>query len=175
MKALKWIAIVLGGLLAVFLVGAALIPSTYRVERVATVEAPAEKIYPLIEDPRAWARWTVWNQRDPNMKVSYSGAASGVGATWAWEGKEGNGNMTFTAADPGRSITYALAFPEMGMSSKGMLTLSPSGNATRVSWSNEGDVGMNPLMRWFVPFLDGMMGPDFAAGLANLKTLAEKP
>jgi hypothetical protein len=62
----------------------------------------------------------------------------------------------------------------MGMSSRGAFTLAPAGNATRVSWTNEGDVGRNPLMRWFVPFMDSMMGPDFEGGLANLKALAEK-
>lgn len=175
MKTLKWIAIVVGLLLFVFLAGAALMDPTYRVERVATVAAPAEKVYLLVSDPRAWTTWTVWNRRDPNMKLRFSGATTGAGAKWAWEGKEGNGRMEFTAADPGKSVTYALAFPDMGMSSKGMLTLTPTGSATRVSWSNEGDVGANPLMRWFVPFLDRMMGPDFEAGLANLKALAEKP
>jgi hypothetical protein len=60
------------------------------------------------------------------------------------------------------------------MVSTGALTLTPEGNATRISWTNEGDVGNNPMMRWFVPFMDKMMGPDFDGGLANLKAMAEK-
>jgi uncharacterized protein YndB with AHSA1/START domain len=174
MKIARRILIVAGVLVAVFLVGAALIPSTYKVERVATINAPAAKIYALIADPRAWTRWSVWNQREPNMKLEFSGPASGQGAKWAWEGKDGKGNMEFVAARPDQSIEYALAFPDMGMSSRGAFTLAPAGNATRVSWTNEGDVGRNALMRWFVPFMDSMMGPDFEGGLANLKALAEK-
>ena len=61
------------------------------------------------------------------------------------------------------------------MFSTGALTLSPQGDATRVSWTNEGNMDNNPMMRWFAPFMDRMMGPDFEGGLANLKALAEKP
>ncbi len=175
MKMVKWIAIVVGTLVAVFFVGAALMPSSYKVERTTTIYAPAAKIYALIADPKAWTRWTVWNEREPNMKMAFKGEPSGQGARWEWEGKDGKGNMEFTRAEPGKAIHYALGFPEMGMSSRGALTLTPAGNATQISWTNEGDVGKNPMMRWFVPFMDAVMGPDFEGGLKNLKALAEKP
>lgn len=175
MKILKRILTIVAALAVVFFAGAILIPPTYRVERVATIDAPAAKVYPLIAEPKAWQRWTVWNQREPGMKVAFSGAAAGQGAKWEWEGKDGKGSMEFTAAVPDRSITYRLGFVEMNMYSTGALTLVPEGNGTRISWTNEGDVGGNPMMRWFVPFMDRMMGPDFEGGLANLKALAEKP
>lgn len=174
MKALKWffvLALVLG---IVLVVGALLISPTYRVERTVTINAPPSKIYPLIASPKVWPRWTVWSQRDPGMKMSFSGAESGTGAKWAWEDKDGKGHMEFTHAEPDRAIRYRLDFPDMSMSSTGALTLTPADNATRVSWTNEGDMGFNLVGRWFVPFMDGMMGPDFEAGLANLKSLAEK-
>jgi uncharacterized protein YndB with AHSA1/START domain len=173
MKVFKWIAIVIGTLVAVFFVGAALMPPAFKVERTATINAPAEKIFPLIADPRAWSKWGVWVKREPTLKMAYSGAATGVGAKWEWEGKDGKGAMEFTAVEPGKSLVYAISFPDIGMRSMGRLTLAPEGTATRVTWVAEGDVGKNPLIRWFVPFLDGMLGADFAAGLAGLKVLAE--
>ena len=174
MRLLKWILGVFGVLVVVFLVGAALISPTYRVERNTIIDAPAAKVYALIADPRAWTRWTVWNRREPDMKMTFSGAPSGQGAKWECEGKDGKGTMEFTAAEPGKSITYRLGFVEMNMFSTGALTLTPQGDATRISWTNEGNVGRNPMMRWFVPFMDSMMGPDFEGGLTNLKALAEK-
>jgi len=174
MKILKWFAIVAVVLVVGFIAVGFALPSKYKVERTATINAPAEKVYVLIADPRAWTKWTVWNRREPNMKMTFSGAPSGQGAKWAWEGKDGNGNMEFTRAEPNQAIEYALAFPDMGMSSKGALHLTAAGSSTKISWTNEGDVGSNPLMRWFVPFMDAMMGPDFAGGLANLKVMAEK-
>jgi hypothetical protein len=38
-----------------------------------------------------------------------------------------------------------------------------------------GNMGSNPLFRWMALFGDQLTGPDFEAGLANLKGLAEKP
>ena len=175
MRVVKWILIVVGGLAAIFFVGAALITPTYKVERSTTINAPAAKVYPLVADPRAWKRWAIWDVREPDMKVAYSGAPAGQGAKWEWDSKEGKGSMEFTAAVPGQSLAYRLTFVDMNMVSTGAFTFAPAGDATRVSWTNEGDVGKNPMMRWFVPFLDRMMGPDFEAGLANLKALAEKP
>ena len=174
MKALKWTLVVVGVLVGVLLLGGLLMPSAYRVERTATIFAPPAKIYPLIASPRAWTTWTVWNQREPNMKTAFSGPESGKGAKWDWEGKDGKGAMEFTDAEPDKSIRYRLTFVDMGMVSTGALTLAPEGDSTRLSWTNEGDVGKNPLFRWMVPFMDSMMGPDFQGGLANLKALAEK-
>lgn len=175
MRIAKWILVGVGALVAVFLVGAALITPTYRVERATTINAPPAKVYALVADPRAWTRWTVWNRREPDMKIAFSGPPSGQGAKWEWEGKDGKGSMEFTAAQADRSITYRLGFVDMNMFSIGALTLTPQDDATRISWTNEGDMGRNPMMRWFARFMDGMMGPDFEGGLANLKALAEKP
>lgn len=174
MKIVKWILIVVAFLLTVFFVGAAVMPSAYKVERTILINAPAEKIYPLIAAPREWPKWAIWFEREHDMKVSYAGAEAGAGAKWEWKAKEGSGQMEFTRAEPNKSVDYALFFPEMNMRSTGALTLTPSGNATRLSWTNEGDVGRNPMMRWFVPFLDGMIGKDYEDGMKKLKAMAEK-
>jgi hypothetical protein len=175
-KILKWTLAVVGLLVVVFLAGAMLIDPKFKVERSATINAPAAKIYPLIAEPKSWPKWTVWNKRDPYMKLTFAGPESGKGAKWAWESKsEGNGNMEFTAADPTSRSPMPSPFPDMGMKSGGQLILTPEGNGTRVRWTNEGDLGGNPMSRWFAPFLDKMIGPDYEAGLAGLKALAEKP
>jgi hypothetical protein len=83
--------------------------------------------------------------------------------------------MTFTAAEPERRLAYDLFFPDYGTTSQGDLRFAPEGGATRVSWTMNGDMGRNPLFRWFALFADRMVGKDFDTGLANLKTLAEQP
>jgi uncharacterized protein YndB with AHSA1/START domain len=155
-----------------------LLPNTFRIERSIVINAPAEKIYPLIAEPKSWTKWGVWSRRDPNMKMEFSGAASGAGAKWSWQSKsEGNGVMEFTAADPNRQIDYRLTLVDMGMVSRGALTLSAAGAspATKVSWTNEGEFGGNPFMRYFGLVMDRMVGKDYDGGLANLKQLAEAP
>ena len=122
-----------------------------------------------------WKEWSVWNRRDPQMAMSYSGAASGAGAVWAWKSaSEGDGRMSFTEAEPGRRIAYELFFPDFGTTSTGALTLVPEGGGTKITWTVAGEMGRNPVTRWFALAMDGMIGKDFDAGLANLKALAEK-
>jgi uncharacterized protein YndB with AHSA1/START domain len=176
LKVLKWLAIVLVGLVVVLFVGGYALSPEFRAVRSTVVNAPPDKVYALLADPREWKRWTVWNQRDLSMAITYSGPASGAGAGWAWQSKsEGDGKMTFTAADPGKRIGYELFFPDFGTTSTGALELAPEGNGTKVTWSMNGNMGSNPLFRWIALFGDKMVGPDFEAGLANLKALAEKP
>ncbi|OGA68157.1 MAG: hypothetical protein A3F77_18445 [Betaproteobacteria bacterium RIFCSPLOWO2_12_FULL_67_28] len=77
-------------------------------------------------------------------------------------------------AEFARLIEYRLSFPDFGMSSTGVLTLTAGVTGTRVSWSNEGDMGANPYLHYFALLMDRMVGPDFEQGLARLKMLAEK-
>jgi hypothetical protein len=82
--------------------------------------------------------------------------------------------MEFSAADPQKGISYKLTFADFGMSSSGVLGFTPEGTGTKVSWTNEGEFGANPFMRYFGLVMDRMVGKDFAAGLSKLKTLAER-
>jgi uncharacterized protein YndB with AHSA1/START domain len=175
MKWLKRILLTLVSLVALLVIVGMMLPSGFKVQRSITVAAPAEKIYPLLADPREWKRWAIWNQRDPAMQIQYSGAAQGTGAKWSWQSKtEGNGAMEFTAAVPYKHVDYALSFPDVGMSSRGILLLAPDASGTRVTWTNEGDMGSSPINRYFGLMMDSMVGPDFDAGLRNLKALAER-
>jgi uncharacterized protein YndB with AHSA1/START domain len=174
--AFKWLLVGVLGLAAVLALGGLLLSPKFKVSRSTLVAAPADKVYAWVASPRGWKSWSVWNQRDPAMQVTYTGPESGVGAAWAWKSaSEGDGKMTFTAAEPGQRVAYDLYFPDFGTTSTGDLTFTPEGSGTRVTWTMNGDMGSNPLFRWLALFADGMVGKDFEAGLANLKVVAEKP
>lgn len=174
---MKTLVRVIGALVAVVvllvLAGFAL-PSHFKVQRSIDIAAPAAQVYPLIATTAEWKRWTVWNRRDPAMAITYDGPPGGAGARWSWRSaSEGNGEMEFTAAVPDQQLAYVLSFPDMGMRSQGLLLLAPTAGGVRVTWTNEGEMGANPINRWFGLFMDRLVGPDFEAGLANLKQLAE--
>lgn len=176
MKWLKRIIVAIVALIIIVVAVGFFLPSGFKVQRSVEMAAPPSKVYPLIAAPRQWKNWTVWNQRDPAMEIEYSGPESGVGAKWSWKSKtEGNGAMEFTAVTPDQRVEYRLDFPDLGMTSRGQLLLQPSGAGTRVTMINEGDVGGNPLNRYFAVMMDSLVGSDFEAGLKNLKALAEKP
>ena len=176
MKILQWTLAVIG-MIALAIVGAGFfLPSKFEVSRSTVINAPAEKVYDLIADPRHWKSWSEWNRRDPNMDITYSGPPFGQGAKWAWKSKsEGTGQMEFNRVEPNKRVEYSLLFPEFNMRSAGAFTLEAAPAGTKVTWTNGGDVGSNPLKHYLAWMMDGMVGPDFEKGLAGLKALAEKP
>lgn len=175
MKYVQWAVVVLGTLLLIVVLVGVVLPSRYEVRRTVHIQAPPDKVYDLVVDTRRWKDWTVWNRRDPEMRVSYSGPPFGMGAKWSWDSKkEGRGNMEFTHVEPNRRVDYKLGFPDLNMNSTGSLVLSAAGDGTDVAWVHTGDTGSNPLKHYLAVAMDRMVGPDFEQGLANLKAAAEK-
>ena len=108
------------------------------------------------------------------MQVKFVGPESGVGAGYSWEGKStGQGSIKFTRAEPGKGISYDLDFEHGKYQSTGAITFEPSRESIKVTWSNEGDLGANPVNRYFGLMMDRMLGPDFEEGLNNLKRTVE--
>jgi len=172
MKALKVLLALVILLAAAVLGGGMLIDPSYAVSRSVLVNAPPDKIYALIDSSKGWAQWGVWYRRDPKMQVTETGAPQGVGAAWSWKSEsQGDGAMKLTRADPGQRVAFELMIAGFDPS-QGDITLVPEGNATRVTWGMHGHMS-NVIGRWFGLFMDKLVGPDFDAGLANLKTLAE--
>jgi uncharacterized protein YndB with AHSA1/START domain len=176
MKVLKIVGIVVLLLALVLFGGGMLLSPKFHIERSTVISAPPDKAYALVADPHRWKEWTVWNRRDPAMKIEYFGAASGAGSGWAWKSaSEGDGRMTLTAVEPNQRVAFDLYFPDFDSTSTGALSFTPEGAGTKVVWAMDGDMGKNPIGHWMGLFMDGMVGKDFDAGLANLKALAEKP
>jgi uncharacterized protein YndB with AHSA1/START domain len=176
MKFVQWTLAVIGAIALLLVAAGFFLPSSFAIQRSIEINAQPRKIYDLIVEPKKWKDWSVWTRRDPDMRIMYSGPPFGMGAKWSWASKsEGTGNMEFTRVEPDKAVEYSLGFPDFNMRSTGALRLEPAGNATRVTWTNNGDVGGNPVKHYLAVMMDRMVGPDFEAGLANLKALAEKP
>jgi hypothetical protein len=173
---LKKIAVVVVVLIAGVLVFAATKPDTFRVQRSASIKAPPEKISAVLSDFHGWQAWSPWEKMDPAMKRSYSGAPKGKGAAYAWEGngKVGQGHMEITDAAPSRVALNLDFIKPFEAHNKVVFTLTPKGDATEVNWAMQGPVPyMAKIVHVFMD-MDSMVGKDFEAGLANLKTITEK-
>jgi uncharacterized protein YndB with AHSA1/START domain len=171
------VAVVLAIAVAVVLILAATKPDTFSVRRAATLKAPPERIFPLINDFHQWGSWSPWEHKDPAMKRTYSGAASGKGAVYAWEGNKnvGFGRMEILEASPPSKIVIKLDFfAPFEAHNTAEFTMLPQGDATSLTWLMHGPAPfMNRMMQVFMN-LDKMIGKDFEAGLANIKTISEK-
>ena len=174
---LKTIALAVVAAVAALLIFAATRPDTFRVERTARIDAPAEKIFPLIDDFHRWGAWSPYEKLDPDMQRSFGGSASGKGATYAWEskGKAGAGRMEITESAPSSKIAIDLDFTRpMEGHNVAEFTLRPQGNATQVTWSMHGPSPYVAKLMGIFFNMDQMIGKDFETGLANLKTATEK-
>ncbi|MBX9799033.1 MAG: SRPBCC family protein [Burkholderiaceae bacterium] len=173
----KIIAIAVLVVIIAILVFATTKPDTFRVERTTTIKAPPEKIYPLINDFHSWTTWSPYEKKDPDMKRTHSGAASGQGAVYEWDGDKnvGKGRMEITESSPASRIVIKLDFlAPFEAHNTAEFTLQPQGDATQVTWSMYGPASyMSKLMSVFFN-MDKMVGDDFAIGLANLKAAAEQ-
>jgi len=171
------IAIVLVVVIAIILILAAIKPNTFSVQRATIVKAPPEKIFVIINDFHQWGTWSPYENKDPAMKRSYSGAASGKGAVYAWEGNKnvGSGRMEILDASAPSKIVIKLDFftPFEGHNTA-EFTMLPHGDATNVTWLMHGPLPfMGKIMHVFIN-IDRMVGKDFEIGLFNLKRLTEK-
>jgi hypothetical protein len=176
MKIFKIILAVLISLIVILVLVGFLLPRKVVVTREESINASLWVVHSQVAAPTHWQQWGVWNQRDPAMRLNYSGPGAGVGAKWSWQSaSEGNGDMEITADDPPRELTYSLKFADWGMVTNGRFKFHPTNDVvTKVTWMMEADLGNNPLSRYFGLFMDRMVGGDFAASLANLKVVAEK-
>jgi len=178
---LKTIAIVVGVVLvvgvAVVLVLAATKPDAFNVQRATNIKAPPEKIFALINDLHGWGAWSPWEKKDPAMKRTFSGASSGKGAVYEWDGDKnvGKGRMEITDASPPSKIIIKLDFisPFEGHN-VAEFTMDRKDDATNVNWAMRGPAPfISKVMQVFLNF-DRMIGKDFEEGLGSLKALAEK-
>jgi uncharacterized protein YndB with AHSA1/START domain len=170
------IVAVLALAVAVVLILALRKPDILRVQRVASIHAPPEKVFALINDFHQWRAWSPYEDRDPNLQRTYSGANSGKGAVYEWRGNRnvGSGRMEILDAPPPQKVVIKLDFisPFEGHNTA-EFTFVPQGDATQVNWLMHGPAPlMSKVMQVFMN-MDNMIGKDFATGLANLKRITE--
>jgi hypothetical protein len=171
----KKIALGLGATFALLIVVVAMQPSSFSVERSAVIEAPPGIVIAHIQDLRAMDAWSPWAKMDPQMKISYDGPESGVGASSSWEGPQmGKGLLTVTEVKPDREVEMQLdMLSPMAASNRILFSLSPLGAATEVTWRMEGERNFVAKALSLVMSMDEMVGVPFQNGLAALKAVAE--
>lgn len=163
--------------LAVILIGAAyLLPREVTVERTIEIAAPAEAVFPHVNSMTATQAWSPWMDRDPNVQVRFEGPDSGVGNKMHWASdmrSVGTGTQEIVASVPNSRVDTALDFGPMGLA-EAWFQLDETGGSTTVTWGFRSDMGLWPQDRYMGLMMDGFLGPDYEAGLANLKALVEQ-
>lgn len=175
---IKLICSALAGLIVItlglVLIVAATKPDTFRLARSIEVKASPEKIAPFIEDFRRWPLWSPFEKMGP-MERSFSGAERGPGARYAWEGEQaGSGRMEIVEVTPMRIVIDLRFTKPFEANNTAEFTLEPTGDVTLLTWAMSGPLTYLFKIVHTVFSMDTMVGKDFEAGLASLKTLAEQ-
>lgn len=178
MRFLKRVVITLLVLVALVLIVALFIDRTIHVERSIVVNKPKNDVFQYIREVKNQDYFSVWNQKDPNMKKTYKGTDGTVGFVYAWDSQNkdvGAGEQEITSITEGQRLNCALRFkrPFENEASTSISTADAGNNATKVTWGFDGSMPYPfNIMRLFTN-MDDMLGKDLQGGLDNLKRTLE--
>jgi uncharacterized protein YndB with AHSA1/START domain len=164
-------------LVVAVLIFAATRPDAFRIERSTSIKAPPEKIFPLINSFHQWEVWSPWEKVDPEIKRTYSGAESGRGAVYAWQGNKniGEGRMEIIESTPNSRLVIKIDFLKPFEAHNTVeFTLEPHGGTTKVTHAMFGRSPFISKLMGVFWSMDKMVGPKFEEGLASVRALAEK-
>lgn len=152
-----------------------LLPASVHIERSVVINAAPSVVFSHVNSLRRFNAWSPWAKIDPTTQYVFSGPESGIGAKMTWTSTHrqvGKGSQEIIESRADEFVKVALKFDEMG-SPFASYILRPEGQATRVTWSFDEDFGYNILARYFGLIFEKFIGPDYEAGLRNLKSMVE--
>lgn len=173
----KKILLVIVLIIAAVCAYAATKPDDYRYARSATINAPAEVIFPEVNTAKSWEDWSPWAEVDPEAVFTYEGPASGPGAISRWKGnmEVGEGTSTITESRLNEFVKFKLDFIKpMAGTATAEFTFKPEGSGTNVTWTMYGKNNFIGKLMSVVMDCEAMMNEQFDKGLAGLKGLTEK-
>lgn len=151
-----------------------LLPRTWRVERSVVAQTNTNTIGPYVSELRQWRGWTTWVDAayDPRATYSYQGKKPGVGQVMRWDGpRVGEGRLEITSSAERTGIAYR---EKVGpFTGHGRIAFAAEGSTVRVTWTDEGDAGWNPLARLRLGAMRRRIASRIAGSLAHLKDLSE--
>lgn len=175
---LKKILIVVVVALIGLLTFAAFQPAEYSISRELVMKAPAEAIFPFINNSQKSNSWMPWSEVDPNAKMSYSGPDEGVGSKSSWEGNGqlGVGEALVVESNPNQNVKTQLTYTKpMHMSQMAEISLTPATEGTLVKWTVSGQNSFVGRLMCVFMNMDKMVGSQFEKGLTKLKSMVETP
>lgn len=174
MKILKRIIIWLLVLIVLLIVIAYILPANYKVERSTLIKGDGDILFSMVCDFNNWDYWTPWSADTDTTAVEEIIGSCEVGAVHRWDGeKMGKGEMIITELVPGQKITWELRFDDFSEKMIIGMLFEPEGDDWVVSWTAEGELGYNPVYRYYGLMIDSDIGTDYEKGLQNLKEVCE--
>ena len=173
---IKKLLLGLAAVIAIILIVASFQSDDMKVSRSATIAAPPETVYKVVNDFRQWNSWSPWSKKDPNMKTSLEGPPEGAGAKYHWSGNSevGEGTTTLVSSKPSENVTMRIDMVKpMAGSCDVQFSFVPEGTGTKVTWAMQSKKPFAGKVIGLFMDCEKMCGDQFSEGLANLKNLVE--
>ena len=175
MKILKIIGIVILAIVVILFIWTMTWPTEAHLERTATVNAPVEKVFAVVNDFSQTKEWNPWMKIDPNAVYTYSENLVGAGAYYSWTSDHdqvGNGRQELLESIPNERIKTKMEFGGMDGLYTADFILEADGENTKLTWSYDGK-GDAMMDKMFMNFIESFLGSTYDQGLADLKTYIE--
>ncbi len=152
-------------------------PGEFSVSRSASFAAPAPAVFAQVNELKKWEAWSPWQKKDPQAKNTYAGPGAGTGASMSWAGNKdvGEGRMTIVESSPHALVRFKLEFfKPFAATNSAEFSFKEEGGRTALTWSMRGQNNFIGKAMCLVFDMDKMVGGDFEAGLAGIKSIVEK-
>ena len=179
MKIFKRIALVLLSVIVLLLIIAAFIDGKYAIEKSVIIQQPQSVVYEYVKYVKNQDNFSVWNQRDPNMKKSYRGTDGEIGFIYAWESKDehvGTGEQEIIGLVPNDSVKFQLRFkiPFETQDNAYLCVHAIDSTQSEVKWGFQGEFPYPFTLMKVALSMEDAVGKDLGKGLENLKKVLEK-
>ena len=178
MKFVKQLIILIIALVSIVLVVALFVSNDFKVARTIEIERERSDVFDYLRYLENQENFSVWSQKDPEIKQTYSGPDGNVGAIYSWDSKledVGSGEQEITELIVGRSIQYELRFkkPWESIAKASFHLNKTTATSTKVVWSFDGNMSWPWNITLLFMDMDSELGPDLENGLENLKNILE--
>ncbi|MEI9944428.1 MAG: SRPBCC family protein [Chitinophagaceae bacterium] len=171
------ILLVIGSIIALFLIIASLTKKAYTLQKQVIINAPKQEVFNYMKLIKNQEQYSVWVTKDPNIKLVYTGTDGTVGFKSAWESNNKNvgvGEQELKKITDGDSTEVEIRFkkPFEGTSwAANKLTTTADGKTLLTqTFSGKSKFPMNIMNL----FMDKLVGKDMQTNLENLKRNLEK-
>lgn len=169
MKTSRIILIVLILFVITFFLVAAVLPSSYHIERRVAIDAHPQEVFQQINKLNNWKNW---NPRMPEMQ--YNEIKSGAGASQAWMTPEGGkGYLKIESIQPNEIIRASIRFPGYD-TFQTVWMLRAVNDSTYLTWGMDFDSLAYPVERYSGVLTNKRMQTNIFIGLNNLKDFLEQ-
>lgn len=171
------ILVILGSLVALFLIIALLTKKEFSLEKNVVINKSKQEVFNYAKLLKNQEKYSVWVMKDPNIKLLYGGTDGTVGASSAWESNDKNvgiGAQEIIKLTEGESFETEIRFKKPFEATNYAFTrVTDAGNGQAkisTTFSGKQKFPMNVMNH----FMGKLVGNDMQKNLENMKVNLEK-